>query len=35
MAKRHSRPSVHYRYEHYDPRLTSADALAARGTPAL
>jgi hypothetical protein len=20
MAKRHYRPSVHYRYEHYDPR---------------
>lgn len=20
MAKRHSRPSVQYRYEHYDPR---------------
>lgn len=20
MAKRHSRPSAHYRYEHYDPR---------------
>jgi len=19
MAKRHSRPSAHYRYEHYDP----------------
>ena len=20
MAKRHCRPSLHYRYEHYDPR---------------
>jgi hypothetical protein len=21
MAKRHGRPSVQYRYEHYDPRM--------------
>ena len=23
MAKRHGRPSVQYRYEHYDPRFGS------------
>jgi hypothetical protein len=23
VAKHHSRPSVHYRYEHYDPRVTA------------
>jgi hypothetical protein len=25
MAKRHGRPSVQYRYEHYDPRASMID----------
>lgn len=24
MVKQHARPSLHYRYEHYDPRLSAA-----------
>jgi hypothetical protein len=36
MAKRHSRPSAHYRYEHYDPRqLVPPGALVGRGSRAL
>jgi hypothetical protein len=27
MAKRHGRPSVQYRYEHYDPRCMIGNAL--------
>jgi hypothetical protein len=35
MAKRHGRPSVQYRYEHYDPRFGSGWLVQARPvTPA-
>jgi hypothetical protein len=35
MAKRHSRPSPHYRYEHYDPKqLVWLGALVDRGAGA-
>ena len=37
MAKRHGRPSLEYRYEHYDPRFIErcSPLLTIAATPAL